>query len=503
MAGLENARRLFTRFGNYWGRADAAAMKRIFQWDSFEEWLMAGPRMHTLQGVTRVEVKSCEIDRDAGKFDMEVVWRDSGEVEEHAIDLGPSAEPVCWMLVGYASGYASFCMGSDIFFMEQKCRGTGDRVCTAIGRDRASWGDEAIKPILSFFEADDIQDKVMLLTEELKQKTRELTRQRARLERLEHATAVLPAEVNSERFAQVLNLAARAAPFDSSILITGESGVGKEVLARYIHRLSPRAPNPFVVVNCAALPETLLESELFGHKAGSFTGAMKDRAGLFEQAHHGTVFLDEIAEVSPSLQTKLLRVLQEKEILRIGENQPRKVDIRIIAATNRNVKQHVADNKFREDLYYRLGVIEIEIPPLRERPEDILPLTRYFVEHISAKLKIPKCRLDSSCLDYLVRYRWPGNVRELENVIERAAVLCRDHTIRPEDLPPAVVHVTARLGTGPDVNIPMAAVETEHILRVLESVNGNRSAASRILGISPATLWRKLKRMKEIPQMTQ
>ena len=440
ISGLENARFLFTRFGNYWGRADAAAMKRIFQWDNFTEWLMAGPIMHNIQGVCKPQVKTLTFDPDASKFFMEVNWYNSGEAEEHLIEFGLSKEPVCWMLAGYASGYASFCTGKEIFFIEQTCVAKGDKICSAIGKDRESWGENQIKPYITFFKSNDIHQKIIALTEELKKKKHEIEYQRKKLKFIEEKYAPLPAEVYSASFAKVINIASRAALFDTSILITGESGSGKEVLARYIHKLSPRSSNQFVVVNCAALPETLLESELFGHKAGSFTGAIKDRIGLFEQAHRGTVFLDEIGEISPLLQTKLLRVLQEKEIIRIGENTPRKVDIRIIAATNRNLRKAVAENKFREDLFYRLAVIEIEIPPLRERPEDILPLARHFISKISKQLNMNKLRFDSLCLDYLLKYNWPGNVRELENAIERAAVMCRNNVIMPHDLPPNIVH---------------------------------------------------------------
>jgi len=493
-AGMHNARFLFTRFGNYWGRADAAAMKRIFHWDSFEEWLMAGPVMHNIQGVCKPQVNEFSFDKENGRFFMNVVWIDSGEAEEHLIEFGLSKEPVCWMLTGYASGYASFCTGREIFFVEKTCVAKGDKICSAVGKDRESWGEEQIKPYMAFFKSEDIHKKIMILTEELKQKTKEIEQQREKIAFFEKKSMVLPAEVHSASFAKALDTASRAAPFDTSILITGESGSGKEVLARYIHKLSSRATAPFIVVNCAALPETLLESELFGHKAGSFTGASKDRIGLFEQAHRGTVFLDEIGEISPLLQTKLLRVLQEKEILRIGENTPRKVDIRIIAATNRDIKKAVAENKFREDLYYRLAVIEIEIPPLRERPEDILPLARHFVSKISEKLKIKKLRLDSSCLDYLVRYNWPGNVRELENAIERAAVLCRNNTIRPSDLPANIIHKQEQDKLSiPSPLLPISEIERMHIKNVIDSVKGNKSEAAKILGISYATLWRKLK----------
>lgn len=493
--GQEHTRRTFTRFGYYWGQADAAAMKRIFQWDNLEEWIKAGPRMHTLQGVTESTVKSLKIDKRTGRFQMDVVWRNSGEVDEHLLAFGKSQEPICWMLVGYASGYATFCLERNIYFIEQKCRAKGDRVCTATGKDEESWGKE-IKPYLKYFqESESIQREILDLTKELKSKTRELARQRKRLERLENVSQGSLAEVHSKSFQNILGLANRVAPFDTSILITGESGSGKEVMARYIHKQSSRADKSFLGINCSALPETLLESELFGHKAGSFTGAISDRVGIFEQAQRGTIFLDEIGDISLTMQVKLLRVLQEKEIVRVGESKPRKIDVRIMAATNQDLHKAVHDGKFREDLYYRLGVFEIDIPPLRERTDDILPLARYFIKQLSKKLKMPNLRLEATCLDYLISYSWPGNVREMENALERAAVMSQKGLILPESLPTTIIRSdSVRSQSTKLIKRTLAKVEQDHIQAVLELTGNNRSRAAKILGISPTTLWRKTHR---------
>jgi len=288
----------------------------------------------------------------------------------------------------------------------------------------------------------------------------------------------------------VMEIAARVALYDSSVLITGESGVGKEVVAREIHRLSPRSSGAFVGVNCSALPENLLESELFGHRRGAFTGAEQDRIGLFEQSLGGTIFLDEIGDISAGMQLRLLRVLQEREITRVGESKARRMDIRVVAATNRNLTEAIEAGRFRKDLYYRLGVVEIDVPPLRERPEDILPLARHFVKRMAAKLRIPRLKLDAACIDPLLSFRWPGNARELQNAIERAAVLSPDGIIRPEYLP-AVVAKPALDNSPPHRSL--AAVESEHIRNVLRSVDGNRERAAEILGISTTTLWRRQK----------
>ncbi len=302
------------------------------------------------------------------------------------------------------------------------------------------------------------------------------------------------AVTKSKAFQNILEIAGRVARFDSSVLITGETGVGKEVIARFIHASSPRSKGPLLSINCGALPETLLESELFGHKAGSFTGAVRDRVGLFEQAARGTILLDEIGDISLATQIKLLRVLQEREILRIGESIPRKVDTRIIAATNRDLDLAVSDGRFREDLLYRLRVIEIEVPPLRERHEDIVSHVEYCVKKLSKRLNLPSLHLDPACLDYFRTYPWPGNVRELQNAIERAAVLSLDGRIKPEHLPPQILN--------PDFSTKqfslsavktLKEVELDYIMIVLRSTGGNKAKAAKILGIGQATLWRKLK----------
>jgi len=491
MVGLDQTRRILTRFGFFWGQEDAAAMRRIFQWDDIQELIRAGPQLHSLQGIVNSVVKSLTFDASSGKFDMQVVWHDSGEAQEHVMAFGKGKHPACWMLVGYASGYASFCLGKRVYFVEQKCVAKGDHVCLVIGRDQESWGDE-LAANLPYFQADDIQGKILELTADLKRKDVELTQQRVQLGLARKSGTSDFVEVRSTAFLRVMDLASRVAPFDTSVLITGESGVGKEVLARHIHRSSHRSKGPFLPVNCSALPEMLMESELFGHKIGAFTGAVSDRIGLFEAATAGTLFLDEIGDISPAVQMKLLRVLQEREVYRVGESTPRKVDVRIIAAANRNLAEAIAEGRFREDLYYRLGVIVIEVPPLRERPEDILPLGRHFMKRFSKKLNRPELRLDASCLDALQAYAWPGNVRELENTIERAAVLTPDGTIYKEHFPLAMRSHFAGHGPG-GVRRSLAEVETEHIHAVLKLTDGNRSRAATILGISPTTLWRKLR----------
>jgi DNA-binding NtrC family response regulator len=287
-------------------------------------------------------------------------------------------------------------------------------------------------------------------------------------------------------------MARRVAQVDSTVLLTGESGVGKERVARFIHAESARAGGPFVAINCGAVPENLLESELFGHARGSFTGATQDRVGLFEAAHGGTLFLDEIGEVPPAMQVKLLRALQERQIRRVGENRNREVNVRVLAATNRNLVDEIRAARFRQDLYYRLRVIEIVIPPLRERREDILPLARSALAATAARTRRKVSGFTPAAAHQLLRYAWPGNVRELENAVERAVVLARRNRIDVEDLPPEVGLAVPAALVSSDVR-PLADVERDYIKSVLRAVGGNRTQAAAKLGIGEATLYRKLK----------
>ncbi len=492
-AGLEHARSILTRFGFFQGQADASVLITNFKWDDKEELIRAGCRLHSLEGIARDVINTMQYDPSSGAFYMEVSWHDSKEAQEHLYTIGKASHPICWILAGYFSGFVSLSLGTDVYFVEESCRAEGNGVCHAIGRDLASWGDE-INPYLDYFRARDIKLRIEKLTDQLKQKSSLLKKYEKEIAAL--GTIAKPSfiEIHSKAYRHVLLVANKVAPYDSTVLITGETGAGKEVLAKYIHKLSPRAKQRFVAVNCGALPESLLESELFGHKAGAFTGAIKDRVGLFEEADKGTVFLDEIGDISPAMQLKILRVLQEHEIMRVGESIARKVDIRVLAATNRNLKDLIGAEKFREDLYYRLSVMELNVPPLRERKEDILPLTRFFVERISRKLNIRNLHIDSSCIDYLQDYSWPGNVRELENVIERAAILSPDGSILPQHLPAAIVNTRkASFESVLESNPSLEDVELAYIDHVLDLTGGNKSRAARMLGIDVTTLWRKLK----------
>ena len=295
---------------------------------------------------------------------------------------------------------------------------------------------------------------------------------------------------------ELLELVRRVAPCDSTILLTGESGTGKELIAREIHLRSHRAQGPFVSINCGALPENLLESELFGHVKGSFTGAVRDKDGLFHVASGGTFLLDEVAETSPAIQVKLLRVLQEREIIPVGGVKPIPVDVRLIAATNADLEQEVFEGRFRADLFYRLNVIPIMVPPLRERPEDIPMLVESFVARMAEERRIKPKTVAPDAMELLMRYEWPGNVRELENVVERAVILQEGALIAPDDLP-VKLRSKQTVRSRPLVaaaNVTMEELEKEYMLQVLEQTGWHKKKASSILGIDASTLYRKLQR---------
>jgi len=303
----------------------------------------------------------------------------------------------------------------------------------------------------------------------------------------------------SRRMEEALNLVKRAAPSAATVLILGESGTGKELIARAIHYASPRAGKPFIGVNCAALPENLLESELFGHEKGAFTGAAGRRIGRFEQADQGTIFLDEIGDLSPVLQSKLLRILQEKEFERVGSSQTLKVDARVVAATHRNLEEGIRKRTFREDLYYRLNVVTVSLPPLRERKEDIPPLIEHFLKKYSQENQKPTFSLSKEARDLLLSYNYPGNIRELENIIERAVVLSRGDMITSHDLPlnlreGKVEDLMKESGKGRNLPEILEEIERLRINQALESSHGVQTKAAEELGISERVLRYKMKK---------
>jgi len=314
-------------------------------------------------------------------------------------------------------------------------------------------------------------------------------------ERLREAVPELVLEMASPQMRATLELAARVAPAAATVLLLGENGTGKGVLARWLHAQSSRAHGPFVVVSCPTLSEELLASELFGHVQGAFTGALRDREGRLEAAHGGTLFLDEVSEISLGLQAKLLRFLEQKQFERVGENRTRRAEVRVMAATNRNLEEEVKAGRFREDLFFRLNVVEIRLPPLRDRREDIPLLAKRFLDFFARQMRRPTPELSPPALKALLSYAWPGNIRELRNVLERALIIWPSQVIEPEALPGQIAsQVSAAPLLGGDYSLEQ--IEREHILRVLART-ATMEEAAQVLNIDPSTLWRKRKKYEE------
>jgi DNA-binding NtrC family response regulator len=499
--GIETARRLFLRFGYADGYHDAVSLRSRSNWRDGLEGLRAGIVLQRLEGITRAEIVQLEHDAKSGRFHEEKQWHDSYIAEQHLNHYGKSTAPVCWSLVGYASGYTSACLGQEIYFQEQKCLAQGAARCTVVGKNADSWGDQ-LEALRDDFHSGSLGREVERLRDVVHRRLQDVDRRERLIDRREREMNLLRERVArhaaSKQFIaasgamqDVLELAGRVAPLDTTVLIYGESGTGKEFIVRMIHDQSPRATGPFVSINCAALTETLLESELFGHVRGAFTGAVRDKAGLFEVARDGTLFLDEIGEVAPTVQAKLLRALQEREIRRVGAERTLKVNARVVAATNRDLRAAVAAGTFREDLYFRLGAFVITVPPLRERREDIPLLVHDFVRRAAQRVKKDVQAVSADTMTALMNYSWPGNVRELEHAIERAVIVARGDTIRPRELPPEISQkARQRLS---DDNLDLHEHERVMIERALERFRGNRKEAAEALKISTVTLWRKMK----------
>jgi DNA-binding NtrC family response regulator len=490
--GLTAARAVLTQFGFAHGWRMAAAMKAEFDWTNTEDWRRAGTRIHCLEGFFRIQAGNDDPLSEKG-----CVLLASYEAEQHLLHFGQADSGVCWTICGLVSGYVSHTAGKEIFVLEEKCLGQAHAACHLVAHSREEWG-EAREADLAFFDpgrlADCLDVSLQRVTQTLKAAEKKLRKHRQALVRVApDVDEPLGIIAKSAAMQRMVELARRVARVDSTVIITGESGAGKERIARMVHDDSPRATGPFIAVNCGAITETLLESELFGHKRGAFTGATHDRPGLFEAASGGTLFLDEIGEVSAAMQVKLLRVLQEREIRRVGENISRAVDVRVLAATNQSLADEVAAGRFRQDLYYRLKVVELAVPPLRERPEDILPLARVLLADAALRMNLKIVGFSPEVADQLLRHPWPGNVRELENAMERAAALSRGSRVELEDLPEDVRRATPKATVVEGGVKPLRELEREYILSVLALNDGNQRKTASQLEIGTATLYRKLK----------
>ncbi|MEX1165306.1 MAG: sigma 54-interacting transcriptional regulator [Hydrogenophaga sp.] len=508
--GLDKARGLLTRMGYLSGARDAELVRR--QWPDAEPSVaaMAGTRLHALEGKVKVEVIRVSYDAATGEYQGEFLWHNSSEDDEHIAVYGVGGSPACWTQEGYATGYVSTLFGRLILFREVSCRSAGDAQCRVIGRSVELWEDPQEQ--LRYLQLGDDGTTV-----EPAAAPGAWSEQRA-------ATGQDPTLVGaSSAFNAAFHMVRRVAPTPATVLFTGESGVGKEMFARSLHRSSNRAAQAFIAINCAAIPETLIESELFGVERGAFTGAGASRPGRFERADKGTLFLDEIGSLSLVAQGKLLRALQEGEIERVGGTKTLKVDVRVVAATNEHLREAVRQGSFREDLFYRLNVFPIHLPPLRERRDDIPLLMQHFLNHYRERYQRDVRGFSQRAVKALFNYGFPGNIRELQNLIERAVIMVNDGELIDVhqlfrggeelgdgvlSLPPSAANDTGgRLVGGPERG-PVASAtsspllpgqtlenaEQQWITAALRRSGGNIAAAARQLGITRATLLYRAKR---------
>lgn len=484
--GVAHARRLLARMGYAAGSSDAE-LARDLRGDESDHAFMAGPFLHALEGITRVETLRMEVDVESGHHYVEQIWHDSIEASAHLTHMPLSAEPVCWMQIGHASGFNSAFFGRTILFREVECRGMGHPHCRIIGRPIEEWGTDADQ--LELFGSTDY------LNVSLNDAT------------LDDALATSDLIGADPSFLATFRRIEKIASRDVTVLFQGETGVGKERFARLLHRLSRRADKPFVAVNCAALPEALIESELFGVEKGAFTGATRSRPGKFEMADGGTLFLDEIGTLTTVAQEKLLRALQEREVDRLGSDATRPVDIRLVAATNSHLEEEVRQGRFREDLFHRINVVPIHIPALRERRSDIPLLVRHFIKRFSALHQCSIKGLTRAAVRALLQYEYPGNVRELENIIERGVVLADENEpIGIDDLflaplrnrePVAGLEPQARRQAALEEWLDAHGLEDlieASVKRALGRADGNVSKAARLLGITRRQLEHRLKK---------
>lgn len=480
------AQTLLAQFGFAHGWRAAGALRAQVECDD-DEWATLGARGFSLEGLGTLTGDPMA----PGGATLERSW----EAEQHLFHLGRSLSPVCWTTAGLLSGALSRLRGRQVVATEERCAATGDACCRFSARSIADLpGDrEPGEPATPWWPT---IDAIEAAERSVPDERRPATPLPLPASSVEHELVARSAAMHN-----LVELAQRIAPIDSTVLLTGESGTGKERIARLVHQASSRSTGPFLAVNCGAIAEPLLESELFGHARGAFTGATHERAGLFEAANRGTILLDEIGEVSPGMQVKLLRTLQEREVRRVGESRSRKIDVRVIAATNRDLRLAVEQGAFRQDLYYRLKVIELHVPRLRDRREDILPLARALLLESATRMKRAVEALSPAAAEQLLRHPWPGNVRELENAMERAVAVARGPRVELEDLPGEVRASAQGLTTltmEPGVR-PLEQVERDYILAALAHNDGNQTRTAQQLDIGTATLYRKLKAWRAPP----
>jgi len=513
--GIERARGLLTRAGYSSGVRDAQLVRERWPDADPEAIFFAGTQLHSLEGVVQVETIHFEFDPKKGTYDGEFLWHHSSEDDEHIAAYGIGTEPACWMQLGYAMGYVTTLLGRLTVFREVECRSMSHSTCRVIGKTVEMWGD--VDEDLRYLSAEDFVSQSHTGSASLPSPAP-----------LPVANTQLPALGErqligiSSAFIAACHMLRRVAGTRATVLFTGESGVGKELFARMLHEIGSRQEEPFIAINCAAIPETLIESELFGVDKGAFTGATTSRPGRFERAHGGTLFLDEIATLSPSSQGKLLRVLQEGVLERVGGTSLISVDVRVVAATNVELREAVARGEFREDLFYRLNVFPILLPPLRERRDDIPLLLSHFLEHYNQRHERNIRGFTLKAMRSLLNYHFPGNIRELQNLVERGVIAAEDgslidlsHLFRDEETTRALLYTISSAGElsqdgaesaleqfrrfapanaiGPSLD----KLEARLVSEAVRQSDGNLSAAARLLGLTRSRLAYRMKKINE------
>jgi len=520
--GVEVTRGFMTRMGYHAGTHDAQIARKVRSKMSLKEMFVVGPQLHCLEGIGLSEAVRLDFDVERGKHYGEFIWTTPVEDAEHIRHFQIGAEPACWMQTGYASGFSTEFMGRPVLYREVECQAMGQPACRIVGKLVEEWGEEAANDLRFLrFETSQGASPNPALT------ARAIPLPSDAASHDEVLVGISPS------FNSTLHMVRQVAPTQATVLFLGESGVVKEVFARTLHNMSPRAGRPFVALNCAALPEDLVESELFGAERGAYTGATHSRAGRFERANGGTLFLDEIGTLSPSAQGKLLRVLQEGEIERLGDSVSRGIDVRVIAATNVHLREEVEAGHFREDLFFRLNVFPIRIAPLRERREDIPLLMTHFLAKFNRMHGRRLSGFTQRAVDAMLSYDWPGNVRELANVIERGVILAAEGgaidsahlftsgekfgdkkfeldsegklvafdpqqfvgPLSDRDVDRVSKRVSSLLlGQGDDSpKVSLDDIESMLLKKAVERAHGNLSAAARLLGITRPQMVYRLK----------
>lgn len=512
--GIERAKGFLIRFGYHTGWRDAELAKKIRPDMSHEEAFMVGPQLHAIKGMVKVTPKALDFDVESGHFFAEFDWHNSHEVEAHLANYGNSDMPVCWTLIGYASGFSTYYMNRQILFKETQCAGTGADHCHIVGKPAEEWEDH--KENEKYLLPDPMIEQIMALQSEVSD-----LKDKFRSPDVEE-DILINSVGHSGAFKNICHLIRKAAKSRVTVLLQGETGVGKEIVARGLHTSSDRADQAFVAVNCACIPPDLIEAELFGVEKGAFTGATQTREGKFERANRGTIFLDEVIELTPHAQAALLRVLQESELERVGGTHTRHIDVRVIAATNEDLEVAVQEGRFRADLFYRLNVYPIYIPPLRDRTEDIPLLIEHFLNKHCALYNKKTAGISDKAMLALNQYKWPGNIRELENMIERGVILTENNqtigltsffpSLSEPSHPLNVINAQGQLAEKSKTPSPpeldsidkllsddfsLEALEQQLIDSAMEQVNGNVSKAARKLGLTRPALAYRLKKMQE------